>query len=255
MLRILLTVLFIGCITMGMNCSEDKTVNPEPEKELPGHYKAHQAVGTMTIDGVADEADWDQAGWAPIDQLWLGVPVSENDFKGRFKALWSTEKLFLWVEITDDLLQDTHPNPTSSYWEDDCLEIFLDEDHSGGIHQYNYNAFAYHVALDYNVADIGTDRQVHLYNDHLTVKRKVSGNIRMWEFAVTIYNDQFVYGAQENPTVPLVEGKKMGFMLAYCDSDGSGTRESFIGSIMIQGNDKNLGWVDASVFGTMELVK
>ena len=34
-------------------------------------------------------------------------------------------------------------------------EIFIDEDNSGGNHQFNFNAFAYHIALDNQAVDIG----------------------------------------------------------------------------------------------------
>jgi hypothetical protein len=236
-------------------CSKDNAVNPKTKKETPGYYKALQASTAPTVDGIASETDWDLAVWAPINQLWLGAAYTAEDFQGRFKALWSPDKLYLLVEIVDDYLMDTHTNPLVSYWDDDCLEVFLDENKSGGDHQNNYNAFAYHVALDYNVADIGIDGQAHLYSDLLQVRRVTSGTTSIWEFAIPIYNDLFVYGATDNPTVQLSQGKKMGFMLAYCDADLSRQREDFIGSIMIQGTDKNVGWMNASVFGTMELVK
>ena len=49
----------------------------------------------------------------------------------------------------------------------------------------------------------------------------------------------------------------MGFMLAYCDNDGSPEREHFVGSHEITpvNGDKNLGFIDASVFGKITLVK
>ena len=45
----------------------------------------------------------------------------------------------------------------------------------------------------------------------------------------------------------------MGFALAYCDNDKSKTRENFIGSVYVEGNDKNRGWIDANIFGTLKL--
>jgi len=47
----------------------------------------------------------------------------------------------------------------------------------------------------------------------------------------------------------------MSFMLAYCDNDGSDEREHFIGSHDIEpvNGDKNLCYIDASVFGSIRL--
>jgi len=46
-------------------------------------------------------------------------------------------------------------------------------------------------------------------------------------------------------------------MLAYCDNDGSPEREHFMGSHDIEAvnGDKNRGYIDASVFGDLVLVK
>lgn len=46
-------------------------------------------------------------------------------------------------------------------------------------------------------------------------------------------------------------------MLAYCDNDGSASREHFIGSVAIEpkNGDKNLGYKDAGVFAPLTLVE
>jgi len=51
----------------------------------------------------------------------------------------------------------------------------------------------------------------------------------------------------------LKSGKKMGFALAYCDNDHSTERENFIGSTIVEGEDKNKGWIDAGIFGLLRL--
>jgi len=56
--------------------------------------------------------------------------------------------------------------------------------------------------------------------------------------------------------VTLYKGKKLGFMVAYCDSDSNKGRELFIGSFDVPAvnGDKNRGYLDASVFDTLKLV-
>jgi len=227
----------------------------------------------MTIDGIADEAAWQLATWQPIDQLILGSKPSKEDFSGRFKIMWDEAQLYLLVEITDDILFDQHADPRHLYWDDDCLEIFIDEDASGGNHLFNYNAFAYHVALDNQSVDMGeknadgSDNFV-LLNDHINSawrRNEKSPNKVIWELAVKVYDDSFslpITGQILTPTkksqpVTLTLGKKLGFMLAYCDNDGSKEREHFMGSVDIKAvnGSKNLGYITADVFQKLTLIK
>ena len=223
------------------------------------------------IDGVMDTL-WQTAPWQPIDQHILGEMPSKEDFSGRFKVIWDKNKIYLLAEIQDDILFDSHPDPLDAYWDDDCLEIFIDEDRSGGEHQFNFNAFAYHIALDNQAVDIGykaKDGQPDfmLLNEHLTSawrRQAGSPNKLIWEVALDVYDDNFSYTTnkanvktfnQAQP-VKLSANKTLGFMLAYCDNDGSESREHFIGSVAIEpkSGDKNLGYKDASVFAPLTLV-
>ena len=47
----------------------------------------------------------------------------------------------------------------------------------------------------------------------------------------------------------------MGLMVAYCDNDGSELRESFVGSESVPSGPKDRGWIDAGLFGQLELVE
>lgn len=217
-------------------------------------YSVPFTATAITIDGTASESQWQTAQWKMMDQLLLGDPVTADDFQGRFKLLWDASTLYLMAEIKDDVLSDVYHNPLDHYWADECLEVFIDEDASGGIHTYNYNAFAYHVALDNQSVDIDTDKSPQLYNDHIQSQWKQQGDHITWELAISVYGDDFVFGGNSQPKV-LTKGKKIGFMLAWCDADGKGNRESFIGSEPIAGENKDLGYIDASVFGHITLTE
>lgn len=219
-----------------------------------GDYQAPKAATAPTIDGIGNDACWTGANWYVVDQLWLGAAPNAADFSGKFKISWDANKLYVLGEITDDVLNDNYADPLSNYWEDDTWEIFLDEDRSGGDHQNNYNAFAYHISKFYDAVDIGTDGNPKLVNSNLTVKRTAVGNVYTWEAAFDVYTDKFVYGAANNPKAVLAEGKVMGFAMAYCDNDGGTSRESFIGSEVIAGTDKNQAYKNASYFGKLTLV-
>lgn len=217
-------------------------------------YQAPLASVAPTIDGNSDDIAWESAQWRPIDNIWLGGPLEAADFNGRYKLTWNQQKLYLLVEFTDDVLVDFHRDPLTQYWDDDCLEIFIDENHSGGNHQYNHNAFAYHISLDNQAIDIGTDKLPRDYNSHVDSQWRQQGEKVYWEVSVQVYNDQYIDGAVDNQPESLFAGKIMGFMLAYCDNDYSELREHFIGSEHAAGDHKDRGWIDAGLFGTLELV-
>ena len=219
------------------------------------HYRAPYADEAPSIDGIASEAVWEDAEWRPIDNIWLGGELEPEDFSGRYKVLWTHERIHLLVEFVDDVLVDFHRDPLVQYWDDDCLEIFIDEDHSGGDHQYNHNAFAYHLSLDNQAIDIGTDKQPRNYSHHLDSQWRQTGNKVYWEVAVDIYTDEYSDSAKDNTPVQLSAGKIMGFMLAYCDNDHSELREHFIGSEFAAGDHKDRGWIDAGLFGKLELIE
>lgn len=229
------------------------TVSSQAQKKNDFKKEVHKASKAPSIDGLANEADWQKAEWLVLDQRWLGEAYSAEDFSGRYKLLWTEDALHLYVEITDDILFDQYEDPLKLWWDDDCVEVFVDEDNSGGGHQYTHNAFAYHVALDYNVVDIGPGEIPHLYNDHIKAKRTLNGNFSTWELSIKVFDDSFKDGGKNTP-VKLIKNKQVGFALAYCDNDRSKERENFIGSVAVEGEDKNRGWIDAGIFGTLILV-
>ena len=217
-------------------------------------YEAPRAAVAPLVDGVADDAIWQRATWRDLNQRWLGPELDPADFHGRYKVAWTEEKLFLLTEFVDDVLIDRYRDPLERYWDDDTLEVFIDEDHSGGNHQYNHNAFAYHFSLDNQAIDIGTDKLPHSYSHHVESSWRQLGNKIIWEVSIEIYSDDYRDAASDNKPLTLAAGKVMGFMVAYCDNDGSDLREHFIGSEFAAGDHKDRGWIDAGLFGTLKLV-
>ncbi|MDH3428906.1 MAG: CBM9 family sugar-binding protein [Gammaproteobacteria bacterium] len=218
-------------------------------------YLAPKAENPLTIDGVADEVAWEEARWQGLDHRWLGPEYSVEDFHGRYKVVWTETKLYILGEFTDDVLIDSHRDPLVQYWDDDCWEIFLDEDYSGGDHQFNHNAFAYHISLDNQAIDIGTDKLPHNYSHHVESRWRQRGEKIIWELAIDIYSDEYTDGSKDNSPVKLSAGKVMGLMVAYCDNDGSELRENFIGSESVPVGPKDRGWIDAGLFGALVLIE
>ena len=245
-----LRVCALGALLCAWAAPAGSAPTHDPDRSL---YVAVRAQQAPRVDGVADEAIWERAAWREINHRWLGPEMEEGDFQGRFKVMWTEEKLYFLGEFTDDVLVDSHRDPLEQYWDDDCLEIFIDEDHSGGDHQYNHNAFAYHLSLDNQAIDIGTDRQARSYTHHVESRWQQRGDKIIWEVSLEVYTDAYRDDARDNRPVTLAAGKVMGFMVAYCDNDGSELRENFIGSEYAAGDHKDRGYIDAGLFGTLEL--
>ncbi|MEM1412441.1 MAG: sugar-binding protein, partial [Pseudomonadota bacterium] len=188
----------------------------EPTKADEAPRAIPQAPLAPVIDGVADDPAWGLAEWREMDQLWLGSAPTPEDFSGRYKLVWTPEGLWLLAEITDDILMDSHPNPLERYWEDDALEIFLDEDASGGQHQYDHNAFAQHIALDNQSVDFAptaTGGAPALFPDMIRSiwRRELNApHIVTWEVAITVFGDDYHQDPERPPPMPrtLSAGKR-----------------------------------------------
>lgn len=246
-----------------------------------GGFEAKEAATVPVIDGIGDDDCWKTSEWNHIDKLW--IPWGENtipleDYNGKFKIMWSstTDLLYFIVETVDDVFVDDYVYPADGYHNYDVIEVFIDEDHSGGDHIFDTggtnaeNAFSYHVNINQpedgattstaTVEDIaGTswdDKQIPNYFSHFpefTVKR--DGNKLTWEFSLEVHNDSYDKDNQAASLVDLTEGKTMGLSMAYCDNDTLGTdRDNFFGSVEVTKERYNSHWENADDYGTLSLV-
>ncbi|MFD2561371.1 sugar-binding protein [Aquimarina rubra] len=258
---ILVLAFIIGCKKEGNSNSgkviadvNKKTTLKKQEKKDHQIRQIKKAEIAPNVDGNMDDPIWNETKWYPMDQNWIGEFPDFKDFLGRYKMTWTPEALYILVEIKDDILYDQHKDPLKLWWDDDCVEIFIDADNSGGEHQYNNNAFAYHIALDGNVVDLDSQKKPVLYNNHVTTKRITDGDVTVWEFELIVYDDTYEEGKTNDPVV-LSKDQKLGFAIAYNDNDSSKERENFMGSVFVPGQDKNQGWINADIFGTIVLVE
>lgn len=213
----------------------------------------------VVIDGSDADEIWTSAEWHAIDQVW--IPYNEvmaaGDFTGKFKVAWDKDYLYILVETEDDMISDDYSTPTDNYWNDDCVELFIDEDRSKGDHQYNNNAFAYHCSIYYDVIDVGSNGNGVNYKNNLSmIMDTIGDNTYRWEFAVKMYDKNFNYSNAEASRVKLSPNKLMGFSIAYCDNDDAANkqRENFIGSMIMTETHANDNYITADYFGSMLLI-
>jgi len=241
-------ILVAGCSSLG----SESTPRSEFVDVGNGFYRAHNTNIAPTIDGLGDELAWENATWSDMNYVWQGSVTDASDFSGKFKIIWDENKIYILAEITDDVINNSK-DELSEYWMGDCIEIFIDENKSGGSHQYSHNAFAYHIShATQNAYDMSTDRSAAIF-DHVTTAIVQDGDIYRWEMAIDVYDDTYTESKNNIPLL-LTSGKLLGFTLAYCDND-TGSRNAFIGSKSRHGVNNDEGYINADVFGTLELVE
>jgi PKD repeat protein len=158
----------VGSVASSSSSSSSiRSSSSSSASSVPNHYDAPRATTTPVIDGSAD-AVWERAAWAPINVFWLGTQSnpSAQDYSGRYKALWDEDYLYLLFDVTDDRIYDGVRDALDRYWEDDTVELFIDENKNGGQHGYNTSAWAYHISTYGDVVDYTTSGP-KLLNDHI----------------------------------------------------------------------------------------
>lgn len=238
-----------------------------------------QVESVPTIDGHSNDACWAGTSWQTIDQVWIpyGATVEADDYTGQYKVAWSdTENvLYFVVEITDDVFVDGYVFPNGGYYNYDIVEVFIDEDKSGGMHRIDQgeenaeNAFAYHIVVDapadgdttseFVVCDNAGFYDIVNYASHFPefVMRK-DENQYTWEFSLAVYADTLDTLNPETSRVDLSEGKIIGLSLAFCDNDSVNEvpkeRDNFFGSVWVPAEEYNDHWMNADGFGTIKLI-
>jgi hypothetical protein len=217
----------------------------------------YKAITPVVVDGSDADACWSEAEWKPISQVWIpyAASMAAGDFEGRYKVAWDSSYLYVLVEVTDDVLSDDHSNPLQNWWDDDCVEVFIDENRSKGTHETNNNAFAYHVSIFYDAIDMNSSGAGVNYKQNLkVVMDTVADHVYLWELAIKMYSATFSLSNPEASRVWLSHNKLMGFTIAYCDNDNTTSRENFIGSMYMTSATANDNYKTANYFGSMLLV-
>ena len=263
------------------------------------------------IDGFVDENIWELTDWNSIDQIWMpynndqnnlgqeeGLELwgGANDFSGKYKVRWSSETnlLYFLIVIDDDIFTDGYKyneNPSSGggYPNYDVVEVFIDENRSGGLHVFDgsgsvgnqwginaENAFSYHLvtnepehenvetqfyALDIAGTNWGFPNQriadYYSHFDEFSIRKQ--GNQYIWEFSLIVHSDEYNPSKQELSVVDLYINKIMGLSLGYCDNDTPSetqlTRDHFFGSVSVPINSYNDHWKQADWFGVAKLIE
>jgi len=290
MKRILFVLIIAACFTAckdkgGTDTSGGGTAAPGQDD-----FTAYFVDTPPVIDGDGSDAAWADAEWRDIKYAWMyqspkslsgtlnadGTVSKTDDFSGRFKVVWTADRLYVLAEIIDDIIYTPATDPTQSPEKNDCLELFIDENASGGVRTSDggNNFFTYHLNFDgVNVADwIGS--RIELRNSHVkyAINKNDAAHTYTWEMEVKVFNSSYPLNSTPavdpaNTPVTLTEGKIMGFAVAYCDNDNNahssnsaqiGDRDHFIGSMFVKGktdNDRNTSYLNSDQYAKLLLAK
>jgi len=235
--------------------------------------KVNHVTIAPVIDGIGEDACWENAGWQTIDQVWInyGEFIDPSDYSGRYKMVWSSGEnlLYFLVETTDDAaIGGFVEGQTADVYNYDIAEVFIDENNSGGPHindntqtgENAENAFAYHIYADFPdeggvtyehwVGDIPGPHTEHIPDFAL----RKTGDSFTREFSLKVYDENYDDNDPEASRVILTKDKVMGLSVAYCDNDEEdGQRDNFFGSVWVPEANYNNHWMNADDFGTVRL--
>jgi hypothetical protein len=238
---------------------------------------AQHADVVPVIDGNDNDACWNNASWIDINYMWMpyNTAIAGADFTGRYKVMWNENAnlLYFLAEITDDKFVNGYVFSTKdgSYPNFDVLEVFIDEDRPGGDHALNNTAFAYHLTggnstTDFDAVDIYDPTNSYNWGAGIYVnsklhlpefKRTNAGTKYIWEFSLKVIKSN--YKPTDNSELfkaTLLDGKKMGLTLAYCDNDNSAInpkRDNFIASKYETQANNDISWKNSSTFAHLTL--
>ncbi len=248
--------------------------------------KVIQAEEVPIIDGLMTDIAWNETFWQSIGQVWIpyGEDFDSSDYYGHYKILWSPETnlLYFLFEVYDDVWVDGFEfkgnNESYNY---DIIEIFIDQDHSGGDHIFDdkvagtnaENAFSYHISIDFPQEDSVNSNFVALdfagtsWTNSLTMNyashfpdltlRKI-GDKYCWEFSLKVYNDTYDIENHEASKVSLKSNDIIGLSVAYCDNDDPNEipklRDNFFGSVFVTEEHYNDHWMNSDDYGILQLI-
>ncbi|MBN2010569.1 T9SS type A sorting domain-containing protein [candidate division KSB1 bacterium] len=253
--------------------------------------RAPEVLVVPTINGIGDDPCWGQIDWQTIDQTWIpwGGDYAADDFSGRYKVVWSSTEnlLYFLVEVVDDIAVGGYRiGQTADIYHFDMVEVFIDEDKSGGLHVFDgqgrdaqswgtnaENAFAYHIYADFPannevtttcyVGDqAGTswsDLRSPNYAGHFPqFALRKTDTLYTREFSLIVYNDTYTEPNIDVSRAQLAAGKVMGLSLACCENDDPDEnpkeRDNFFGSVWVPAEAYNDHWMNADDFGVIKLI-
>jgi hypothetical protein len=190
-----------------------------------------QAPVAPVIDGVADAA-WSVADKIKLTNVLYKPISSPNDLSANFKTMWDQNNLYLFVDVTDDVLKNDASNP----WDNDSVEVYIDATNSKAA-SYGPTDYQYFFVWDKTSPKIYEQKQ-----------NRIEGVQYAMVTTDTGYRVEIKFPWSTLGTKPHV-GAKIGLDVQVNDNDTGGKRDRKLTWHATQDN----AWENPQAFGNAEL--
>ena len=194
-----------------------------------------QASGAPTIDGIDNDAVWDNIPWISsntfVDRengilsnpgLNLANVDGCNDCRFDYKLMWRGDMLYLYARVFDDIIEASQPE----FWNNDCFEIQIDGNNDKTTST-DSNDLMYTFVYS-ETPDANTAFQTSSQGWTVEAQMDLAGDLGI------------------NPSI----GHRIGLEAQVDDNDGSG--RDLIGRWW---SNDNITWINPSMRGTAELTR
>jgi tetratricopeptide (TPR) repeat protein len=190
-----------------------------------------QAPVAPVIDGVTDAA-WSSADKIKLTHVLYKPVSSPNDLSADFKTMWDQNNLYVFVDVTDDVLKNDAANP----WDNDSVEVYIDAANSKAA-SYGPTDYQYFFVWDKTSPKIYEQKQ-----------NRIEGVQYAMVTTDTGYRLEVKFPWSTLGTKPHV-GAKIGLEVQVNDNDTGGKRDKKLTWHATQDN----AWESPQAFGNAEL--
>ena len=173
----------LSCLLWSVFLTDVFAADPPAEKKPIAEFECRWAEGTITIDGKADEADWQRA--AVVDQFllpWLKEKSRPAKTATKARLLWDREHLYFFAEMEDTDLYADVTEQDGLTWENDVFELFFKPaDDKSGYYEFQVNAAG--TKLDMFVPRRGAGGFARFKKDgdfHVDTQVQLRGTLNKW---------------------------------------------------------------------------
>jgi chitodextrinase len=188
-----------------------------------------------SIDGII-ESIWDAAPSTDISKVISGGSTisGPSDLSASWKAMYNASNLFILVNVTDNTKIN---DGTSSWWNDDAVEVFIDADNSKKTAYDKINDFQFGFRWNDNTVRIGQNS----VNSAAGILFKMTGTSTGY-----VFEAQIPWSLLK---VTKTAGDKIGLEIGVDDDDNNGDRDAQMGCFASANN----AYSNPSIFGTVTL--
>lgn len=97
----------------------------------PEGYVCYRTTAPVTVDGLAEEADWQKAPWTNTFVDIEGNSKPHPRYTTRAKMLWNDDYLYVYAEMEEPHVWATITEHDRVIWHDNDFEVFIDPDGDG----------------------------------------------------------------------------------------------------------------------------